>query len=196
MQEIIIEPRNLWEYLQEQDKKGQLNSVMYEIAKNEEYGTAVYVTKDDKGRYCISVEADDIEVFSDFVYDKEDAEETCNKVYDDYLTDRVIEILTESDEESALAQMDEIELREEELTEQVTSFIMDVLGGDTYFDGVDFDEIVDDCKEHFLEYMARKHGLAIYRPMILEDEEGEDFFEEYPYECMEFEDEENPIYKS
>ncbi|MDE6149403.1 MAG: hypothetical protein K2F81_04830, partial [Ruminococcus sp.] len=132
MQEIIIEPRSLWEYLQEQDKKGQLNSVMYEIAKNEEYGTAVYVTKDDKDRYCISVEADDIEVFSDFVYDKEDAEETCSKVYDDYLTDRVIEILTESEEESALAQMDEIELREEELTEQVTSFIMDVLGGDTY----------------------------------------------------------------
>lgn len=195
MQEIIIEARNLWKYLQEQDAKGQLNNIMYEIAKSEEYGTMVYVTKDEKGRYCISVEADDIEVFSDFIYDKGDAEDICNKVYDDYLTDRVIERLMELDEDSALAQTDEIELREEELDELVTTFITEVLGGDTYFDGVDFDEIVYDCKEHFLEYMARKHGLAIYRPMILEDEDGEDFFEEYPYECMEFDDENNPVYQ-
>lgn len=196
MQEIIIEPRSLWDYLLEQDKKGQLDGIMYEIAKNEEYGTVVYVSKDDKGRYCITVEADDTEVYSDFIYDKDDAEETCNTVYDDYLTDRVVERLMELEEDSALAQEDEIELREEELDELVTSFIMEVLGGDTYFDGVDFDDVVKDCKEHFLEYMARKHGLAIYRPMILEDENGEDFFEEYPYECIEFEDENNPIYKS
>lgn len=195
MQEIIIEPRGLWDYLQEQDKKGQLDGIMYEIAKNDEYGMSVYVSKDDKCRYCITVEADDTEVYSDFIYE-DDAEEICSKVYDDYLTDRVIEIITGLEEDSALAQIDEIEMREEELTEDVTSFIMDVLGGDTYFDGVDFDEIVDDCKEHFLEYMARKHGLAVYRPMVLEDENGEDFFEEYPYECMEFEDENNPIYQS
>lgn len=195
MQDIIIEPHGLWDYLVEQDRIGQLDNIMYDIAHNEEYGTVVYVTKDDKGRYCISVEADDIEVYSDYVYNKDDAEETCKKVYDDYLTDRVIEIIMEMQEESALDQMDEIEVREEELTDITMQFIMEVLGGDTYFDGADLDEIVDDCKEHFLEYMARKHDLQIYRPMVLEDEDGEDFFEEYPYDCMVFEDEENPIYQ-
>lgn len=195
MQEIIIEPSNLWKYLQEQDKRGQLDNIMYEIASNEEYGTTVYVTKDENGRYCISVDADDIEIFSELIRDKDDAEDTCKKIYDDYLTDRVVERLMELEEDTAFAQMDEMELREEELNELVATFIMEVLGGNTYFDGVDFDEIIDDCKEHFLEYMARKHNLQIYRPMILEDEHGEDFFEEYPYECMEFGDENNPIYK-
>lgn len=197
MQEIITEPHNLWDFLQEEDKKGSLESgVMYEIARNEEYGTTAYVSKDNKGRYCIVVEADDTEVYFGFISDKDDAEDTCKKVYDDYLTERVIEILTDFEEESAIAQADEIELREEELTEIVMSFIMDVLGGDTYFDGAGLDAIVDDCKEHFLEYMARKHGLEIYRPMILEDENGEDFFEEYPYGCIEFDDKDNPIYQS
>lgn len=195
MQEIIIEPPALWGYLQEQDKKGLLDNIMYEIANNKEYGVTVYVTKDDEGRYCITVEADDNEVYSDFIYDNKDAEEICGKVYDNYLTDRVVERLMDLEEDSAFGQADMIELREEELDELAASFIMEVLGGDTYFDGVDFDDIVDDCKEHFLEYMARKHGLAVYRPMILEDEDGEDFFEEYPYECMEFDDEDNPVYQ-
>lgn len=27
------------------------------------------------------------------------------------------------------------------------------------------------------------------------NEDGDDFFEEYPYECMVFEDEDNPVYQ-
>lgn len=195
MQEIIVEPDGLWRYLQEQDKNEQFRGAIYEIARNEEYGISVCVSKDKDGVYCITVDADDVEIYSDYICDEHEAEEVCSKIYDDYLTDKVIEILMDIDEESTLVQADEIEMREEELTELVLSFVTEVLGGDTYFDGANIDEIVDDCKEHFLEYMARKHGLAIYRPMILEDEDGEDFFEEYPYECMEFDDEDNPIYQ-
>lgn len=202
MQQINIESHKLWEYIKQQDRSGHLDTTMYEIASNEEYGIAVYISKDSKGRYCIVVEADESEVFNECVYSEDDTRRTCDKVYENYLTDKVIEIIAEmtepdEDEDSILGLEveDEIELREDDLTEFTTSFIMDVLGGDAYFDGVDFDEIVDDCKEHFLEYMARKHGLSIYRPMVLEDEDGEDFFEEYPYECMEFDDEDNPIYQ-
>ena len=193
MQEIIIEPFDLWDYLEEQDKTGQLDNILYDIAHNEEFGTTVYVTKDNNGKFCISVEADDVEIYSDYIRNREDAEKICKQVYDDYLTDRVIGIIVNI--QSQLEQEDEIELREEELSELTLQFIMDILGGDTYFDGTGLDEIVDDCKEHFLEYLARKHDLSIYRPMILEDEKGDDFFEEYPYECMVFEDEDNPIYQ-
>ncbi len=195
MQEIIIEPYELWDYLEEQDKTGQLDNVIYDIAHNEEFGTTVYVTKGCNGKFCISVEADDVEIYSDDICNREEAEKICKQVYDDYLTDRVIEIIMEMQEESQLEQEDEIELREEELSELTLQFIMDILGGDTYFDGIGLDKIVDDCKEHFLEYLSRKHELSIYRPMILEDENGDDFFEEYPYECMIFEDEDNPIYQ-
>ena len=51
--------------------------------------------------------------------------------------------------------------------------------------------MVEDVKEHLLEYFYRKHGLSVYRPMELEDDEGV-FIEDYPYECMEFDP--NPMY--
>ena len=107
-------------------------------------------------------------------------------------------ILTEianDEEESLLEQQDAIEEREMELDIAVSEFISAVLGGDAYLDSEDYDDIIEDCKDHFLEYLARKHGLDIFRPMVLEDEDGEDFYEEYPYECMEFDDEDNPIYQ-
>ena len=127
-----------------------------------------------------------------------DAEKTCSKIYDEYLTDKVVDILTEiaeDEEESLLEQQDAIEEREMELDIAVSEFISAVLGGDAYLDSEDYDDIIEDCKDHFLEYLARKHGLDIFRPMVLEDEDGEDFYEEYPYDCMEFDDEDNPIYQ-
>ena len=69
--------------------------------------------------------------------------------------------------------------------------MIDILG-DSYFED-DIDDAIVDVKEHMLEYMARKPGLLIYRPMYLEDEDGKDFYSEYPYEEMIFEDC-NPIY--
>ena len=78
---------------------------------------------------------------------------------------------------------DEIEERELELTEATEVFV-NAVADDLQIDS----EVIEECKEHFLEYLYRKFGLTIRRPMVLEDEEGEDFFEEYPYECMIFED--------
>lgn len=81
----------------------------------------------------------------------------------------------------------EIERSEEIFDEAVEYFISSIVE-----DEVINPEVIQDCKDHFLEYMYRKFGLTIRRPMILEDEDGEDFFEEYPYECMVFED--APLY--
>lgn len=57
------------------------------------------------------------------------------------------------------------------------------------------DEELSDIKDHFCEYIARKHGVDVFRPMFLENEEGVDEYYDYPYEDMEFEDEDNPIYQ-
>ena len=86
-------------------------------------------------------------------------------------------------------------MREEELDSLIWDFVMGVFGGDTYTDFDCTGEVLDDLKDHFLEYMYRKHGFDIYRPMVLEDEDGTEFFEEYPYEHMVFDDEDNPMYK-
>ena len=87
-----------------------------------------------------------------------------------------------------------IDEREDEIDAAVDDFLAVILQTNGYEYDSAIDEIHDDAKEHFIEYLARKFKFEIYRPMYLEDENGEDFFEEYPYGCMEFEDEANPIY--
>lgn len=40
--------------------------------------------------------------------------------------------------------------------------------------------------DHVLEYLYKEHAIDPYRPMVLVDDSGKEFFEEYPYSCMEF----------
>ena len=194
-QKIIVEPRDLWSYYLEHNKG--LASTMYEIAQNKEYGISIYLSENEKGNASIVVEADDMEVYSETIVSDRDARTTCEKIYDKYLSDKVVDILAEmgiEDEMTALEQEDAIDEREAELTEALYCFL-DIVCGEDYFDFYTDDDILEDIKDHFLEYLARKHGIPIRRPMVLEDEDGEEFFEEYPYECMEFDDEDNPIYR-
>lgn len=203
-QKILLEPSEVWGYYIEH--KDDIENTMYEIASNDAYGVVIYLSEDVKGVACITVNADDSEVYSESVVNDTDCQRTVDKIYNDYLTDKAVEILSElaleeedaETDESLLEQEDTIAEREEELDAFVYDFVMSILGGEAYYDGTGFelDDMLEDIKDHFLEYMARKHDLPIYRPMVLEDENGEDFFEEYPYECMVFEDEDNPIYKN
>lgn len=197
MQRVIVTPSKLWDYLKEQDKKGKLDTTMFKIATNDEFGIDIYASKDNDSYYIV-VEADGNEVDKEYVFDDNDAEATCKRFYAVYLTEKAVDILagmTAIYEDDGYGAQDEIYSRELRLSDCVSTFISDVLDGNAFLEYDTFDEIVEDCKEHFLEYLARKHGLDIYRPMILEDEDGKEFFEEYPYEYMVFDDEDNPIYK-
>ena len=101
-------------------------------------------------------------------------------------------------EDSRLDQEDMISERELELDEAISLLLDTVLEEDAVmFFGTETDEVCEDLKDHILEYLYRKHGISVRRPMVLEDTEtGEEFFEEYPYDSMVFEDEDNPLYKS
>lgn len=195
-QKIILQPDEVWDYFVEHEE--ECDECMFEIASCSEYGTAVYLSRSSKGVGCITVEADDQEVYNEEIIDAEDTKKTVQKVYDDYLTDKVIEILSDfepQEDDTLQSQEDEIDMREEELDNLIWDFVMGVFGGDTYTDFDCTGEVLDDLKDHFLEYMYRKHEFDIYRPMVLEDEDGTEFFEEYPYEHMVFDDEDNPMYK-
>lgn len=186
-QEILVQPKEVWDlYL---TCKDSLRETVRELANNAEYGILIYLTENNWREPCIVVEADDIEIYSEVIRNKNNATATCTRIFDDYLTDRVIEIISDMEDTSA----DYIQEREEELTDATQDFIYAVLGG---CGAIEFyEDVVEDCKEHFLEYLARRHNIAIHRPMFLVDDDGEEFYEEYPYDCMEFEDKDNPIYK-
>lgn len=171
--------------------KSELEVKMEKIAENQEYGVEIFLSST-YGSPTITVMADDIQQY-EAVTDLYHLEDVCKIAYDRYLDNAVSSLVfAEADEpnlddnESLLLDIDD---RESELDAAVEDFLGTVL---RTFDITD--KVREDIKEHFLEYLYRKHRLKIYRPMYLEDEQGNDFFEEYPYECMEFEDKNNPIY--
>ncbi len=188
---IQVEPKDIWEYFNE--NRNELLTDMVSVAENGDFDVIIYLTSDDD-KPCLIVESSNCETKEFNIKDEESCEVIAAEVYNIYLTDRIIEVITIEDIESEAVEMDTDDIiseRESDLDCFVLRFLEDVLGEDPVLYSDKIDDIVEDCKERFLEHLYRKHKLSIYRPMELEDDEGV-FFEEYPYECMEFET--NPLY--
>lgn len=193
---ITVLAPDVWGYFQE--NKADLESHMHQIATNPEYGVEIFVTED-SDLPSIVVTADDVQLYKEIAVNERDCKETVEKIYDDYLTSKVVTLLSGSEDIddylTALDIDDMIEERESELDTAIYELVLTAMQGSYYDDYTsDFDDILEDCKEHFLEYMARKHGLPIYRPMILEYDDGTEEMSEFPYEDMEFDDPDNPLY--
>lgn len=194
---INMPPPDVWEYFQ--CVKDDLKSHMHQIADNYEYGVEIFLSED-SGFPNIVVVVDDEQVYDETVINAHDCQITVEEIYDKYLTSKAIDYLSndgEMDEESAFFNVDDIIYeRECDLDGAVFNFVKTVVQSDYINYIPDIDDVIDDLKEHFLEYMFRKHGLRIYRPMILEYEDGEEALVKYPYEDMEFEDPDNPLYET
>lgn len=195
-QHIIVQSSEVWGLFQRE--REALATHQMKIGENPEFGAEVFL-EESGGKPNIVAYLDDEEVYSELCVSESDCKTTVQKFYDEYLTEKVLNRYFGEDEEddyTHFEEQSEIDDREAELDMAVEDFLGVVLEGFSLDDVVDVsDEICEDIKEHFLEYLARKWCLHIRRPMYLEDEYGEEFFEEYPYECMEFDDEDNPIYK-
>lgn len=191
MQKITVAASEVWDYFQKH--KAELEKSEHTIAENEEYGVEISITNEE-GLPCFMVTADGYQYAEERAISANDCKETVETLYGDYLTEKFVD---GADDESRLDQEDMIAERELELDDAVSMLLDTVIEEDVaMFLGPEADEICEDIKDHILEYLYRKHGISTRRPMVLEDTEtGEDFFEEYPYEHMEFEDEDNPMYK-
>ena len=195
-----IEPVGLWDYYTR--NKDKLLKSQDKVAENKDFGTEIYVTTDEEtGWMELSVWRDDVMVYSEACVNRKDAEKTARWLYDTYLTNNAIAAADSFEAKVSHAdELDardlEIDEREDELSDAFTSLLAIIAGDSMNLLSLDFDEICDDVKEHTLEYIARKHGIDIYRPMYLVDaKNNEEFFAEYPYDNMIFEDPDNPIYK-
>lgn len=192
-QHILVDASEVWGLFQRE--KEMLSSRQKKIAENPEFGAEIYL-EEVNGRPRIVAYLDDEEVYGEFCVNADDCRTTARNIYSSYLTENVLNYYF-SEEDEVIEQEMEIDDRESELDMafcECLDIILDsAVAHTTGWNNVD--EIYEDIKEHTLEYMARRWGLPIRRPMFLEDENGETFYEEYPYECMEFDDEDNPIYK-
>ena len=194
MQEIMIDSSELWDYCEENEDT--LLTAQHMIAENPDYGMSVWITCE-SGSPEIIVESDDIEIYREEILNGKDAKRTADRIYEEYLSIKAIETVTEAEDDGTVYVDDEdednqvlINEREDDLDAAVMEFVNIV--SDTGCYNIK-DEVLDDLKEHFLEYMHKTWGIGIYRPMYLEDvDTGEEYFTEYPYEDMVFDDEDDP----
>jgi hypothetical protein len=186
MRKVYIKGNEVWNYFQEHKSDLASNDVV--IAEDSEYGTEIWISNVG-GRCTITATSNGMPIWDADATDETECYLAVNEAFEDYLsTESLIEY---GDEETELDMA--ISQREDEINDALFEFLNAV--NDNNMTYLEFAGLLDDVKEHFLEYLARKHGIKIYRPMFLEDDEGE-FYTEYPYECIVYDDPDNPLYKS
>lgn len=194
MQDIMIDSSELWDYCEENEDT--LLTTQHMIAENPDYGMSVWITCE-SGSPEIIVESDEVEIYREEILNEKDAKRTADRIYEEYLSIKAIETVIEAEDNGTVYIDDEdednqvlINEREDDLDAAVMEFVNIV--SDTGCYNIE-DEVLDDLKEHFLEYMHKTWGIGIYRPMYLKDvDTGEEYFTEYPYEDMVFDDEDDP----
>lgn len=187
MEKIIVQPGDVWAFFNTDCKDGK----SHVIATNDEFGVSITLYEDEDKSPVFNVMCDDIVVDTEFALNERDCLETVRRIYSAYLTSAVFETLDAENEsfDEAVAeyemQQELIAEREDELDFVFEDFLNAIAPG--YHPD---NEELEAIKDAVLVILARDFDYQIYRPMFLEDEDGVDFFEEYPYECMVFDDEE------
>lgn len=194
---MLVEPDGIWQFFEENLEALQ-SGARLTVAERMEYGIQILAGFDDYPK--LIVEQDEEEVYEECCFNAKDASDTLRRMSDDYLTSKAI--LDAMDEEEADSVDDEdyadndleIEVTEDDIRETTRDFILYVTGLSAMMIS---DKELEDCTNHFLEYLARKwEHTDIVRPMKLKDADtGESYFTRHPYEDIVWSDPDNPLYK-
>ena len=193
MKDIILQPSECWEYAQE--NRIELMTDNHIIATEYEFGVEICLSVQDN-LPVFEVFVDDESIHTAFAFNEEDCTEVAEELYNDYLDDFLSTVtlnqFKNDVDEQEEAEHEAIDLQESQIDLAIEDFL-DVIceGFDSSFFTV---KQLEEIKDHFCEYIARKYNKQVYRPMYLTDSAGYDFYVDYPYQAMIFEDEGNPIY--
>lgn len=186
MTNVMIAPSEVWAYFQEH--RDELKTKTYKIADSPHGSFEVWISNEDDYLRIIVSDMDDDIIDVGWATTEHECLDIVDNIYSSYIG--YINDEVDLDGEDDYINQEIIAKRENEIDVLFQNFLFDLIH-DTDEDAIA--AAADDIKEHMLEYIARKHNLPIYRPMYLEDEDGKDFYSEYPYEQMIFDY--NPIYE-
>lgn len=178
---ILVPAADVWDYFCDNEEALSLEPQI--IASCPELGTEIVIYVDTYGLYCIEVSDDYAVLETARVSYPAQSETVVKKLYEKYLTEEFVrdyeDYLDDYSEESEFKIQQE--MREEELTDATVAFLYAVLG-EELVDEINPDK-VESIKNKILECLAKCEGYDIYRPTILETENGI-VQVEYPYTCM------------
>lgn len=103
---------------------------------------------------------------------RDETQEVMSNLIEDFID--YVDIDEEEEE-----QKENIKEREEELSDAASEFLAVALYKAESIDYVDADEFLDDM----MKILYEKYGVSPYRPMILEDDDGE-FYKDHPYPSL------------
>lgn len=189
MRNVIVKPGEVWNYFVKNRKV--LESEEHIVAENEDFGVVVVITNLGDLPQII-VRSDDFEMYSTVLLSPEDAARTVEDTYNSYLTEAIFSKIQEPKEEE-----DEdygVSVQEDEIDDCIVNLLSVVSAYDLQKTD-NFAEICEDLKEHILEYLYLKHGVKIYRPMFIKFDDGSVEYCSYPYDKLNLDNADNPIYK-
>lgn len=187
---MVLKPNEVWKYAMEHFS--WIKDTPFVIGNNEESGIEITLSVDEEYPVII-VTSDDEEVDYEVVKSSADCEATVSEIYDTWLptgtaSNTLVKDELDDDEpdyESEIRKKESIDQREMELDECIDWILSEI--EPEYLDelgAVTTDEVFSDLKDMICEYLYKKCGISVYRPMYLENEHGIDEYYEYPYPEM------------
>lgn len=187
---MVLKPNEVWKYAMEHFS--WIKDTPFVIGNNEESGIEITLSVDEEYPVII-VTSDDEEVDYEVVKSSADCEATVSEIYDTWLptgtaSNTLVKDELDDDEpdyESEIRKKESIDQREMELDECIDWILSEI--APEYLEelgSVTVDEVFSDLKDMICEYLYKKCGISVYRPMYLENEHGVDEYYEYPYPEM------------
>lgn len=197
MKNIYIEAEEAWDYaVNHQDELAEKEEL---LAEDEDFGISVHMSIEEGIAEDILITfmvfQDDDEIYMDFCENAEECQEALKYIYNKYLSGNINEFMDlgyndylekndcENDTEENID--DAILSREMELDDAVAD-LLDIVAPNFLLEA-NCDDGIDRLKDLICEHLYTDFNISVYRPMFLENEDGEDEFFEYPYEEMEIE---------
>ena len=191
--EILVPPENVWGVFMANGCSILENSEQV-IATNQEYGVEICLASE-QGFPVVYVYMDSEPVESEYIYSQANCEASVRNLYDKYLSGNVVNtVLTDGDtgdesdgfdEISQLRWDDMMAVREGELDDAVLD-LLNTLEPDIDIMIEDIPDFIEDLKDHLCEYLYIRYGISVYRPMVLENDDGSDYYTDYPYPELDF----------
>ncbi len=192
---IYLPADKLWNFYIE--NREQCKNKMILIAENTETEYAVYVTEENDMLTVSVCKGSTDPEYEEYIVNRDDCMATARKLFYRYLfpvtivdekaiaSDESLNENTKDDDCFSKQDMeDEIYAREDELRLALADFLEAVL--QDYRNGTDLldsygEDFAEDVLDHFLGYLATEHGVDVYRPMFVFDEDNDsETFIEYP----------------
>lgn len=186
---VVYKPDEVWGYFMDNCEDMVMQGEEHMIAESDDH--RIYITSsDDCTTGIVRVYDIDEDLVSEDLVCETECESTISKLYKEFgmYKDKDTKNLFEE-------HIDEIVDSEENLTDAVTYFLHEAVSSTVPTSrlstikkdlGITDDEI-EDMKNHFLEYIYIKLGIDLYRPMVVQFDDKEEFFE-HPYSHLDLDE--------